>query len=84
MRTDTVQATNQSKVVAIAQEQREGRLSARWHPEELLLLIISISMVGTLAPAEVTQLNHDGMEARRAMIVDAVRLLVASPDAMTS
>jgi AcrR family transcriptional regulator len=76
-RLGVVQATNQNKIAAIEQAQRDGCVSARWSPDELLLLILSISTMWMFVTPEVMERNTSEISARRHTVTEAVRLLVA-------
>src|SRR5438132_4319573 len=54
---EAVQAANQHKIAALEQAQRDGRVSDRWNPEELLALIVGMSTIWLFATPEVTSLN---------------------------
>lgn len=76
-RLGVVQAANQNKIAAIEQAQRDGCVSARWSPDELLLLILSISTMWMFVTPEVKERNASEISARRRTVTGAVRLLVA-------
>jgi AcrR family transcriptional regulator len=76
-RLGVVQAANQNKIAAIEQAQRDGRVSVRWSPDELLLLILSISTMWMFVTPEVMERNASEISARRHTVTEAVRLLVA-------
>lgn len=76
-RLNVVQAANQSKIAAIEQAQRDGRVPDRWSPDELLLLVLSISTMWMFVTPEVTEQSVSEISARRRTVTKAVRLLVA-------
>jgi hypothetical protein len=75
-RLEAVQAANQNKIAAIEQAQCDGRVSDRWSPAELLLLITSISAMWMFVTPEVTERSVSEISARRRTVTEAVRLLV--------
>jgi AcrR family transcriptional regulator len=75
-RLEAVQAANQNKIAAIEQAQCNGRVSDRWSPAELLLLITSISMMWMFVTPEFTELSVSEISARRRTVTEAIRLLV--------
>jgi Tetracyclin repressor-like, C-terminal domain len=77
-RLGVVQAANQNKIAAIEQAQHDGRVSARWSPDELLLLILSISTMWMFVTPEVMERSASEISARRRTVTEAVRLLVAN------
>ncbi|MEV6369096.1 TetR family transcriptional regulator [Micromonospora musae] len=72
---EAVAASNADKAAAIAAAQRAGRLPDRYPPEELLLLVVALSMLGSaeLAPTDGPQ----ALSRRRQTVTDAVARLVA-------
>ncbi|TYC03353.1 TetR/AcrR family transcriptional regulator [Micromonospora sp. WP24] len=72
---EAVAASNAEKAAAIAAAQRAGRLPDRYRPEELLLLVVALSMLGSaeLAPTDGPQ----ALSRRRQTVTDAVARLVA-------
>ena len=75
-RLEAVQVANQNKIAAIEQAQYNGRVSDRWSPAELLLLITSISMMWMFVTPEFTELSVSEISARRRTVTEAIRLLV--------
>jgi AcrR family transcriptional regulator len=75
-RLEAVQVANQNKIAAIEQAQYDGRVSDRWSPAELLLLITSISMMWMFVTPEFTELSVSEISARRRTVTEAIRLLV--------
>ena len=75
-RLEVVQAANQNKIAAIEQAQCDGRVSDRWSPAELLLLITSISTMWMFVTPEFTELSVSEISARRRTVTEAIRLLV--------
>ena len=75
-RLEAVQVANQNKIAAIEQAQCNGRVSDRWSPAELLLLITSISMMWMFVTPEFTELSVSEISARRRTVTEAIRLLV--------
>ncbi len=73
---EAIQAANQHKIAAIEQAQRDGRVSDRWSPAELLALITSISTMWLFATPEVTKLSAAEISAQRRTITEAIQLLV--------
>src|SRR5258708_4197873 len=73
-----IQATKNRLLVAATNElaQRDGRVSDRWSPEELLALIVGMSTIWLLATPEVTKLNATEISAQRRTITEAIQLLV--------
>jgi hypothetical protein len=62
--------------VALEQAQRDGRVSDRWSPAELLTLIVGMSTIWFFATPEVTKLNATEINAQRRTITEAIQLLV--------
>jgi AcrR family transcriptional regulator len=79
---EAIQAANQHKIAAIEQAQREGRVSDRWSPAELLALIVGMSTIWFFATPEVTKLNATEISAQRRTITEAVRRLVDDSNRM--
>ena len=79
---EAIQAANQHKIAAIEQAQRDGRVSDRWNPEELLALIVGMSTIWLFATPEVTSLNATEISAQRRTITEAVRRLVDDSNRM--
>ena len=77
-RLEVVQTANQNKIAAIEQAQRDGIVSRRWSPEELLLLILSISTMWMFVTPEVTERSVAESSARRRTVTEAVRALVTN------
>jgi AcrR family transcriptional regulator len=75
-RLEVVQAANQNKIAAIEQAQCDGRVSDRWSPAELLLLITSISTMWMFVTPEFTELSVSEISVRRRTVTEAIRLLV--------
>src|SRR5438876_6768915 len=73
---EAIQAANQHKIAAIEQAQREGRVSDRWSPAELLALITSISTIWLFEAPKVPKLEATEISAQRRMITEAIQLLV--------
>jgi AcrR family transcriptional regulator len=69
---DVIAAANQDKVEAVANAQRDGRVSDRFPAEELLVLVTGLSILGTPALA-MTRTNDPAQ--RRRTVVEAVRML---------
>ncbi|MFE9190784.1 TetR family transcriptional regulator [Micromonospora sp. NPDC007208] len=69
-----VVASNADKTAAIAAAQHAGRVSDRYPAEELLLLVVGLSMLGSaeLAPAP----DAEALASRRRTVIDAVARLV--------
>lgn len=67
---DAVIAANRDKVAAIAAAQKGGRVSDRFPAEELMVMIVGLSILG--APY-LAMANDQGR--RRRSVVEAVRLL---------
>jgi AcrR family transcriptional regulator len=67
---DAVAVANHDKVAAIAEAQREGRLSDRFPPGDLLVMITGLAILGVPFLAAV----NDQVQRRRS-VVEAVRLL---------
>jgi AcrR family transcriptional regulator len=65
-----VGAVNRDKVASIAEAQKDGRVSARFPAEDLMVMITGLTILGApyLAVA-------DDQEQRRRSVVEAVRLL---------
>ena len=81
---EAIQASNQQKIAALEQAQREGRVSDRWSPAELLTLIVGLSTIWLFATPEVTKLNATEISAQRRTITEAVRRLVDDSNRMGS
>ena len=79
---EAVQASNQRKIAAIEQAQREGRVSDRWSAAELLALIVGMSTIWLFATPEVTKLNATEISAQRRTITEAIQLLVDGSNRM--
>src|SRR2546430_17551263 len=79
---EAIQAANQHKIAALEQAQREGRVSDRWSPAELLALIVGMSTIWFFATPEVTKLNDTEISAQRRTITEAVRRLVDGSNRM--
>ena len=79
---EAIQAANQHKIAAIEQAQRDGRVSDRWSPAELLALIVGMSTIWLFATPEVTKLNATEISAQRRTITEAVRRLVDGSNRM--
>jgi len=73
---EAIQASNQHKIAALERAQREGRVSDRWSPAELLTLIVGLSTIWLFATPEVTKLNAAEISAQRRTITEAIQLLV--------
>src|SRR2546421_9513598 len=73
---EAIQASNQQKIAALERAQREGRVSDRWSPAELLALIVGISTIWLFATPQVTKLNATEISAQRRTITEAIQLLV--------
>ncbi|WBB67355.1 TetR family transcriptional regulator [Micromonospora sp. WMMD812] len=69
-----VASSNADKASAIAAAQRAGRLPDRYPAEELLLLVVGLSLLGSaeLAPTD----GAEGLRRRRHTVTDAVARLV--------
>ena len=70
-----VVSANRQKVAAIAEAQRAGRISDRFPPEELMVLITGLSVLGSPDLALTHISGPDGLAARRRTVVESVRLL---------
>src|SRR5260370_25092064 len=79
---EAVQASNQHKIAAIEQSQRDGRGSDRWRPAELLAIIVGMRTIWLFATPEVTKLNATQISAQRRTITEAVRRLVDDSNRM--
>jgi Tetracyclin repressor-like, C-terminal domain len=64
---------------AAKQAQRDGHVSDRWSPAELLLLIISISTIWMFATPGLAELGTTAISERRRTVTEAVQLLVDDP-----
>ena len=73
---EAIQAANQHKIAAIEQAQRDGRVSDRWSPAELLTLIVGMSTIWLFATPGVTTLSATEINAQRRTITEAIQLLV--------
>ncbi len=73
---EAIQAANQHKIAAIEQAQRDGRVSDRWSPEELLTLLVGMSTIWFFATPDITKLNATEISAQRRTITEAVQRLV--------
>ncbi len=71
-----VQAANQNKLTAIEQAQRDGHLTDRFQPTELLLLITALSTMWAYLTPDVTNLSIAEISARRRTVTDAVHVLI--------
>jgi AcrR family transcriptional regulator len=69
---EAVVAANADKVAAIAKAQRDGRISRRFLPEELMILVTGLSVLG--AP-DLPMTHVDDVAQRRRTVVEAVRVL---------
>ncbi|MGR6321034.1 TetR family transcriptional regulator [Micromonospora soli] len=69
-----VTASNADKAAAIAAAQRSGQLPGRYSADELLLLVVGLSLLGSaeLAPVD----GPEALARRRHMVTDAVARLV--------
>jgi len=69
---ETVQAANADRAAAIAKAQQDGRLPAHFAPDELLAVVVGLSIAG------VTAGNPDDLAVRRRRktITDAVGMLI--------
>ncbi|MFI7547544.1 TetR family transcriptional regulator [Actinoplanes sp. NPDC049599] len=74
---EAVVAANRQKAGAIAAAQRAGRISDRFPPEELMVLVTGLSILGSPDLALTHTAGPDGLAARRRTVVEAVRLLTA-------
>jgi hypothetical protein len=63
-------------MAVIEQAQRDGRVSDRWSPAELLTLIVGMSTIWLLATSGVTTLSATEISAQRRTITEAIHLLV--------
>ena len=79
---EAVQASNQHKIAAIEEAQREGRVSDRWSAAELLALIVGMSTIWLFATPEATKLNATEISAQRRTITEAIQLFVDGPNRM--
>src|SRR5260370_40827363 len=73
---EAIQAANQHKIAAIEQAQRDGRVSDRWSPAELLELIVGMSTIWLFATPEVTKLSATEIRPPRRPSTEAVRRLI--------
>jgi hypothetical protein len=64
------------KMAVIEQAQRDGRVSDRWSPAELLTLIVGMSTIWFFATPEASKLNATEISAQRRTITEAIQLLV--------
>src|SRR5260221_4818334 len=69
---EAIQASNQHKIAALEQAQRDGRVSDRWSPEELLALIVGMSTIWLFATPVVIKLNATEVSAQRRTITEAI------------
>ena len=69
---DTVRKANLDKAAVIADAQRDGRLPAHFAPEELLALVVGLSMLGMADWSR----NDLALRRRRKTITDAVAMLI--------
>ena len=74
-------AANQAKIEAIAAAQAAGRISARFPPEELMVLITGMSILGSPDLAMLEPNSRDKRDQRRRAITDAVRALTEGEQA---
>jgi len=70
---EAVVAANLGKAEAIAEAQKAGRISDRFPPAELLVLVTGLSVLG--AP-DLALTRADDMAERRRTVVEAVRILI--------
>lgn len=68
--------SNRLKVAAVARAQAEGRVSSRYHPAELLALVLSIAATGILERPEGSA-SVANLARRRRAIAAAVQQLAA-------
>jgi AcrR family transcriptional regulator len=75
---ESIVKANQSKVDAIAEAQRQGVLTTRYSPADLLALVLTIANMWTAMTPEYHDLVQDEPTAhRRKVVTDAVRALLA-------
>jgi AcrR family transcriptional regulator len=69
---DPVRTSNADKATVIADAQRDGRLPAHFAPDELLALVVGLSIIG------IADVNPDDLAVRRRRktITDAVAMLI--------
>ena len=70
---EAVVAANQDKIAAIAKAQRDGRISDRFPPEELMILVTGLSVLGV---PDLPMAGVGDVAQRRRTVVEAVRTLV--------
>jgi AcrR family transcriptional regulator len=68
---------NEIRLLDLERAQKEGRLSDHYTPMELLVLIQSVSTAWTTTNSELGVRTTIPREERRALVVDAVRRLIA-------
>ena len=69
---EAVVAANQDKVAAIAEAQKDGRVSDRFPAAELMVLVTGLSILGT---PDLALTRADDVAERRRTVVEAVRML---------
>ena len=72
-----ISASGKAKVAAIRAAQEAGTISRRFDPEQLLLLLLTLSSLWSTQTVENVELASDDYAYRRKTITDAVRRLVA-------
>lgn len=70
-----VVAANKAKTAAIAAAQQAGRITRRFPPEELLMLVTGLSILGSPDLTLTRPGNENGIAERRRTVTEAVRLL---------
>jgi hypothetical protein len=69
--------SNNRKLRAIADAQSAGLLATRYTPTELLAVVRGIAMSWNNLTPELTRQSPESRQARRALVVDAVRRLTS-------
>jgi AcrR family transcriptional regulator len=77
---EAVVAANRQKVAAVAAAQRAGRISDRFPPEELLVLVTGLSILGSPELVLSHTAGPDGLATRRRTVVESVRILTAKDE----
>jgi AcrR family transcriptional regulator len=76
----TIQAITDSakgKVEAIRAAQRDGTVSDRFEPEQLLMMVVSLASMWSAQTVEMIAMARDDEAYRRATVTEAVRRLVS-------
>jgi len=77
-RLEVVQVSNRRKLAAIEQAQREGHVSDRRSPSELLAPLMGVSTIWLFSTPGVTELDATQISVQRRTITEEVQLLVES------